>query len=80
MPLVGFFPPEAKKIAGLPHSRGAWGGGNQFAKSVVRVLEGGGHKVVYSLDEEDDIILLTETRGVSFSCLYCGKGYSLHYF
>ena len=60
------------KIAlGYHIQRGAWGGGNQFAKSVVRVLEGAGHKVVYSLDEEDiDIILLTETRRRSPSAAF----------
>ncbi len=60
------------KIAlGYHIQRGAWGGGNQFAKSVVRVLEAAGHQVVYSLDEEDiDIILLTETRRRSPSAAF----------
>ena len=45
---------------------GPWGGGNQFAKSLVTALEIKGHTVNFDLRQIDlDLILLTETRGRS---------------
>ena len=60
-----------KVALGYRIQKGAWGGGNQFAKSIVRALEEGKHKVVYSLADKDiDVILLTETRWRSPSAAF----------
>lgn len=45
---------------------GPWGGGNQFARSLVEALASRGDQVVFALDDPDiDIILLTDPRGRS---------------
>ena len=52
----------------------SWGGGNQFAKSLVKALLDDGHEVTHNLvDNNIDIILLTDPRsyvdGVTFGSL-----------
>lgn len=45
---------------------GPWGGGNQFARSLVEALALRGDRVVYALDDLDiDVIVLTDPRGRS---------------
>ena len=55
------------KIAiGYKLQTGSWGGGNAFAKSLSAFLKKKNHKVVYDLKDNDiDIILLTDPRGMS---------------
>ena len=52
------------KIAiGYYLQEGPWGGGNQFALSLVKALESRGDKVCFNLKDNDiDIILLTDPR------------------
>ena len=49
----------------------SWGGGNQFAISLVEAAKSMGHLITYNLDDRDiDIILFTDPRayndGVNF--------------
>ena len=52
------------KIAiGFKLQEGPWGGGNQFARSLVSFLELNNIEVVFSLEDDDiDLILLTDPR------------------
>ena len=50
---------------------GPWGGGNLFAINLRNFLEKEGHEVVYDLVDEDiDIILITEPRRTSESSAF----------
>ncbi len=52
------------KIAlGQKVTEGPWGGGNNFAKSLLIYLQSHGHTVIDTLDDDDiDIILMTDPR------------------
>lgn len=60
------------KIAiGFEIKKNSWGGGNQFAKSLVKESIKNGHEITYSLQDKDiDIILFTDprsyNRGINF--------------
>ena len=60
------------KIAiGFEIKNNSWGGGNQFAKSLVKEAHKKGHEIIFNLKENDiDIILLTDPRsynsGINF--------------
>ena len=63
-----------KVAIGFDIKNSSWGGGNQFAKSLVQALKDKGHEVTHYLIEKDiDIILLTDPRsyneGVNFGPL-----------
>jgi len=60
------------KVAfGYHLQKGAWGGGNQFARSLTDFLTTNGHEVCYGLQDDDiDLILLTEVRGRSPSAAF----------
>ena len=63
-----------KVAIGFEIKSSSWGGGNQFAKSLVKALLDKGHKVTHNLVDSDiDIILLTDPRsyndGVTFGSL-----------
>lgn len=52
-----------KVAIGFRLQEGPFGGGNQFAKSLVKFLESNNVKVVFDLrDENIDLILLTDPR------------------
>ena len=52
-----------KVAIGYKIKNSSWGGGNQFAKSLVRALIDEGHEVTYKLVDNDiDIILMTDPR------------------
>ena len=55
-----------KVAIGYQIQKGPWGGGNSFAKSLSEYFKCKGVKVVYDLKDNDiDIILLTDPRGLS---------------
>ena len=60
------------KIAiGFEIKNDSWGGGNQFAKSLVKEAERRGYQITFKIKESDiDIILLTDPRsyikGINF--------------
>ena len=60
------------KIAiGFEIKNDSWGGGNQFAKSLVKEATNRGHDVTFKLKDSDiDIILFTDPRsyipGINF--------------
>ena len=60
------------KIAiGFEIKNNSWGGGNQFAKSLVKEATNKGHQITFSLKDKDiDIILFTDPRsynlGINF--------------
>jgi len=63
-----------KVAIGIDVKDTSWGGGNQFAKSLVDALKVKGHKVTYNLIDKDiDIILMIDPRsyndGVTFGSL-----------
>ena len=63
-----------KVAVGFAIKNSSWGGGNQFAKSLVKALSDEGHKVTHNLIDSDiDIILMTDPRsyndGVTFGSL-----------
>ncbi|OGT89671.1 MAG: hypothetical protein A2286_10615 [Gammaproteobacteria bacterium RIFOXYA12_FULL_61_12] len=68
------------KIAiGYHLQSGPWGGGNQFARSLIRALEARGDSVRYDLEDGDlDIILLTDPRWRSPNVSF-GAGAILRY-
>lgn len=55
-----------KVAIGYHIQNGPWGGGNQFARSLVGALVARGDRVVFALDDPDiDVIVLTDPRGRS---------------
>ncbi len=63
-----------KVAIGYEIKEGPWGGGNQFAKSLVKALKDKGHQVTHKLIDKDiDIILMTDPRsynkGITFGPL-----------
>ena len=63
-----------KVAIGSKIKESSWGGGNQFAKTLVEALKVNGHKVTYNLIDNDiDIILMMDPRsyndGVTFGSL-----------
>ncbi len=68
------------KIAiGFEIKNNSWGGGNQFAKSLVKEAAKNGHKITFSLKDNDiDIILLTDPRSYN-SGINFGSFEILHY-
>jgi len=60
-----------KVAIGYHLQEGPWGGGNQFAQSLVAALRDHGHQVCFGLEEQDiDLILLTEVRARSPSSAF----------
>ena len=62
---------KLKIAVGFKLKDSSWGGGNQFALSLVKAAKLNGHKIVHKLKDNDiDIILLTDPRsynpGVTF--------------
>ena len=54
---------DLKLAIGYEIKNGSWGGGNQFAKSLIKALIDNGHKVTNNLIDNDiDIILMTDPR------------------
>ena len=50
---------------------GPWGGGNLFAKNLIEYLRLQGHEVVnHLLDDDIDLILITEPRRTSESSAF----------
>jgi hypothetical protein len=63
-PLVSGNVEKIMKVAlGFHIQDGPWGGGNRFASALFNALEAAGHKVVFSLSDNDiDIIMLMDPR------------------
>ncbi|MDD5626966.1 MAG: hypothetical protein PHW01_03105 [Patescibacteria group bacterium] len=63
------------KIAiGMNLQKGAFGGGNQFGKTLSNFLNSRGIDVVFNLADQDiNLILLTETRRWLSSCAFDGR-------
>lgn len=58
---------------------GPWGGGNQFAISLMRALQNLGHEVFFDLNEPDiDVVVLTDPRAASPSVSF-GAGKIFRY-
>ncbi len=55
-----------KVAIGYHIQNGPWGGGNQFARSLVEALEARGDQVRFDLDDDDiDVLVMTDPRGRS---------------
>lgn len=62
---------QLKIALGSRLQSGAFGGGNQFAHSFKQHLESQGHRVAFSLTDDDiDVIVLTEPRPWSRGCAF----------